>query len=127
MDVRPIRNEADYEWALAEVEKYFNQPPLEGTPDADRFDVLFTLLEAYEEESWPIEPATPVMVLEEYLASHGKSQSDLARLLGSRARASEILSGKRRLSLDMIAKLSREWRIPADLLIDKSPKTGKAA
>jgi HTH-type transcriptional regulator/antitoxin HigA len=126
MDVRPIRNEADYEWALAEIEKYFDNEPALGTPEADRFDVLATLIEAYENEVWPIEPATPLMVLEEFMASNGKTQSDLAHLLGSRARASEILNGKRRLSLDMIGKLSREWRIPADLLIE-APQAGKAA
>jgi HTH-type transcriptional regulator/antitoxin HigA len=127
MDVRPIRNEDDYNWALAEIEKYFDNPPPQGTPESDRFDVLFTLAEAYESEVWPIEAATPLEVLEEYMLSNGRTQSDLAQLFGSRARASEVLNGKRRLTLDMIGRLSREWRIPADLLIGPAPSSEKAA
>lgn len=127
MDIRPIRNESDHDWALAELELYFNDPPAEGTPEADRFDVLFTLVEAYEDREWQIEAPSPLDVLREYMTSVGRTQSDLANLLGSRARASEILNGKRRLTLDMIAKLQRDWRIPADLLIERSAESGHAA
>jgi HTH-type transcriptional regulator/antitoxin HigA len=54
MDIRPIRTEADYDWALAQVELYFNDQPVPGTPDADRFDVLSDLIEAYEAKHHPI-------------------------------------------------------------------------
>jgi HTH-type transcriptional regulator/antitoxin HigA len=59
MDVRPIRTEADYDWALAEIEPYFVNPPSVGTAEAERFDVLAALIEAYEAHHWPIEPPDP--------------------------------------------------------------------
>ena len=58
-NIRAIRTEADYDWALAEIEQYFYAEPDPGTPAADRFDVLATLIEAYEAKHWPIEPADP--------------------------------------------------------------------
>ena len=127
MDIRPIRNETDYEWALAEIEQYFITEPKEGSPEADRFDVLFTLIEAYEDREWRIEAPTPLQVIREVMLSTGRTQTDLAELLGSRARASEILNGKRQLTLDMIARISREWRIPADLLLPRVSEGTRAA
>jgi hypothetical protein len=54
MDVRPIRTEADYDWALEQIEHYFDNEPELGTPEADRFDVLWTLIKAYEDQHYPI-------------------------------------------------------------------------
>jgi HTH-type transcriptional regulator/antitoxin HigA len=55
IDIRPLRTEADYDWALAEIEQYFDNEPKIGTPEADRFDLLASLIEAYEVKHWPIE------------------------------------------------------------------------
>ena len=55
MDVRPIRSDADYTAALADIEQYFEHEPGRGTPEADRFDVLATLINAYEREHWPVD------------------------------------------------------------------------
>jgi HTH-type transcriptional regulator/antitoxin HigA len=118
MKIRPIRTEADYDAALRAIEKYFDQPPRKGSPEADRFDVLATLIEAYERKRWPIDPPAPVDAILYRMETAGYTQADLARLLGSRSRASEVLSRKRPLTLAMIRKLSREWNIPADCLID---------
>ena len=60
MDIRPIRTEADYDWALVEIARYFDNEPLPGTPDADRFDVLADLITAYEARTWPVEAPDPV-------------------------------------------------------------------
>jgi HTH-type transcriptional regulator/antitoxin HigA len=117
MDVRPIKTEADYEWALAEVEHYFEHQPEPGTPDGDRFDVLADLVEAYENRTWPMVATTPIEALRSFMEMRKLQQSDLAALLGSKSRASEILSGERRLSLDMIRRISSSWHIPADVLI----------
>ncbi|MEX0406099.1 XRE family transcriptional regulator [Aquibium sp. LZ166] len=129
MNIRPIRNEADHAWALSEIGRYFDHEPEEGTPEADRFDVLATLIEAYERQHWPMESGTmtPVEALKEFMALTGKSQSDLANLLGYRSRASEILLGKRELTVDMMNMLVREWKMPADLLIGTGASSGKAA
>lgn len=118
MKIKPIRTEADYDAALRAIEKYFDRPPRKGTPEADRFDVLATLIEAYERKRWPIDPPSPVDAILYRMETAGYTQGDLARLLGSRSRASEVLSRKRPLTLAMIRKLSREWHIPADCLID---------
>lgn len=117
MDVRPIKTEADYQWALAEVEHYFEHQPEPGTPDGDRFEVLADLVEAYENRHWPIAPTTPVETLKVYMEMRNFQQADLATVLGSKSRASEILSGERRLSLEMIRRISAAWHIPADALI----------
>lgn len=116
MDIRPIKTEADYEWALKEIARYFDREPEPGTKDADRFDVLADLIAAYEDRQYPLPQADPVAVIRHVMAEHG-GQAGLAALLGSRSRASEVLNRKRPLSLDMIRVLQREWDIPAELLI----------
>jgi HTH-type transcriptional regulator/antitoxin HigA len=117
MEIRPIRNEADYEWALKEVAPYFDMIPALGTPEADRFDILSNLIDAYENTHWPIMPVDPVDAIRYRMDQMGWSQSDLAQLVGSRSRASEILSRKRPLTLGVIQKLHKEWSIPAEALI----------
>lgn len=117
MTLKPIRSEADYNAALKVVERYFDKPPKKGTADADRFDVLSTLIEAYERVRWPIPPADPIDVIKYRMQTHGYTQADLAQVLGSRARASEILKGKRELSLAMIRRLAATWSIPVEALV----------
>jgi len=117
MKVRPIRTEGDYDWALKEIERYFEREPKRGTPDADRFDVLATLIEAYEAKHWPIDPPDAVEAIRFRMEQSGLRQADLAQLIGSRSRASEILSRKRPLTLEQAWKLHREWNIPAESLL----------
>ena len=117
MNIRPIRNERDYDWALAEITRYFNRPPKRGTPQADRFDVLAELIEAYEAKHWAIGAADPVDAIIYSMDINGRTQGDLAALFGSKSRASEILGRKRPLTLGMIQKLNRDWGLPAELLI----------
>ena len=116
-NVRPIRSEADYDWALEEISRYFEAPPKQGTAEADRFDLLASLIEAYEAKHWPIEPADPVDAIRYRMETGGYTQADLARLLGSRPRASEIMNRKRAITIPMAYKLHREWNIPAEALI----------
>lgn len=117
MDIRPIKTEADYEWALAEVTRYFKEQPQPGSPDGDRFDVLSDLIAAYEERHFPLGDADPIEVLQAFLEATGRTQKDLAALFGSPPRASEVLRRKRALTVDMIGKLSKEWGVPADVLV----------
>jgi HTH-type transcriptional regulator/antitoxin HigA len=116
-DIRPIRSEADYDWALAEIERYFDRLPEPGTPEADRFDVLTDLIEAFEARHWPIEAPDPVELIREVMTARGYGPKRLGEVLGSAPRASEVLCRKRRLSLGMIRRLHHAWGIPADLLI----------
>lgn len=117
MDIRPINSEVDYDWALKEIEPYFEKAPKRGSPEAARFDVLSTLIEAYEEKHWAIAPPDPLDAIRFRMEQAGYRQSDLAALVGSRSRASEILRGKRPLTMEQAWRLHREWRIPAEALL----------
>jgi len=122
MDIRQIRTEADYDWALKEIEAYFINEPALGSPEAERFDVLATLIEAYEEKHWHIDPLDAVAAIQDFMKRKALDQSDLARLLGSRSRASEILNRKRNLTMEQARKLHVEWKIPAEMLLQASVK-----
>ena len=118
MEIRPIRTDKDHRDALAEIDKCWGAP--EGTDEGDRLDVLLALVEIYEVKRWPINTAKnfdPIDVLHHAIDELGHAQSELAELLGSRSRASEILARRRALTVDMIHKISNAWKIPADLLV----------
>jgi HTH-type transcriptional regulator/antitoxin HigA len=118
MNVHPIRTDDDHRRALAEIEKLWGAR--EGTSDGDKLDILVTLVEIYEERRWPLKSRRrfdPIDVLHYAIDELGHTQTDLARILGSRSRASEILARRRPLTLEMIQKITTSWRIPADLLI----------
>src|SRR5215207_9369806 len=115
-EIRAIRNDADHAWALAEYERFFDGEPQAGTPDADRFEVLGVLIRDYEAERWPVGPSDPIDLIRFAIEDMGRSQADLARILGSRSRASEILARKRGLTLDMIRAIAAEWHLPVEAL-----------
>lgn len=117
MDIRPIRSDGDLEWALGEVAPYFDNPPVQGSADADRFDVLSDLIEAYENRHFPAAELEPVDFLHAFMDMTGRSQTDLGEVLGSRSRASEILHRRRALTVDMIFKLNEAWGVPAECLV----------
>ena len=115
-NIRALRTDADHQWALAEVSRYFENEPEIGSPDGDRFEVLVALITAYESEHHPIPAADPVDMLHFAIEDMGRSQAELAELLGSRARASEILNRKRHLTLAQIRLISEAWHLPIDAL-----------
>jgi HTH-type transcriptional regulator/antitoxin HigA len=118
MDVRPLRNEQDYDWAMREVAHYFEVDPALGTADGDRFEVLSILIKDYEDKRFPTSHGDPVDVLRFAIESMGRSQAELAALIG-RDSASEILNRVRPLTLEMIRAISSEWNIPIDVLTDQ--------
>src|ERR1700704_2119820 len=118
MDIRPIRTDEDHGSALAEIEKLWGAAV--GTPAGDKLDILVTLVETYEERRWPLKSRRrfdPVDVLRYAIDELGHTQAELAEILGSRSRASEILARRRPLTLEMIQKINESWKIPADLLV----------
>jgi HTH-type transcriptional regulator / antitoxin HigA len=119
MEIRPIRTDKDHRAALAEIDTHWGAP--EGTDEGDRLDVLLlALVEIYEAKRWPIEideSFDPIDVLNYAIEELGHTQAELAELLGSRSRASEILARRRALTVDMIHKIRETWKIPADLLV----------
>ena len=118
MTIRPIRTDADHRAALAKIDKLWGAAA--GTPAGDEFDVLATLVETYEERRWPFPGRRrfdPIDVLRYAIEELGHTQAELAKIIGSRARASEILARRRPLTLQMIQKISAAWKISADLLV----------
>ena len=116
-NIRPLRTEADYEWALVEAAHYFDKQPKRRTPAADRFEILLSLIETYEVRHWAIDAPDPVEAIKVQMKQLGHTQADLSALIGSRSRATEILKRQRALSIAMVRKLSANWHIPAEVLI----------
>ena len=115
MEIKPIKTESDYLNALNEIEKIIDAK--KDTPEGDKLDILVTLVEAYEENNYPILPPDPVEAIIHQMESQGLSRKDLEPLIGSRARVSEILNRKRSLSLNMIRKLQKGLGISAEILV----------
>ncbi|MCY3809914.1 MAG: transcriptional regulator [Gemmatimonadetes bacterium] len=115
MTIRPVRNETDYDEALAEIDSLMGVAL--GTPESDRLEVLVTLVEGYESEHWMIDAPDPISAISHVMEARGLRQRDLAELIGSQSHASEVLRRRRPLSLAMIRMLAKEWGLPADVLV----------
>jgi HTH-type transcriptional regulator/antitoxin HigA len=119
MEIRPIKNDDDHSAALREIEKLWGSA--QGTEDGDKLDILATLVERYEESRWPnVDASDPIDLLNYAIEELGHSQAELAELLGSRSRASELLNRRRPLTVEMIHRISQAWKISADLLVRPS-------
>jgi HTH-type transcriptional regulator/antitoxin HigA len=115
MNIRPIRNAKDHAVAVRTIEKLWGAPA--GTPKGDMLDVLATLVDAYESKQFAMERLDPIETIKAHMDMAGYSQADLAELLGSRSRASEILKRRRALNVQHVHKIAEAWKIPAELLI----------
>lgn len=119
MEINPIRNDKDHAAALREIERLWGAAP--DTEDGDKLDILATLVERYEDRRWSnSDDSDPIDLLHYAIEELGHSQAELAELLGSRSRASELLNRRRPLTVEMIYKISEAWKIPADLLVKPS-------
>jgi HTH-type transcriptional regulator/antitoxin HigA len=123
MKIKPIKTEADYEAALAEVERLWDAE--EGTPAGDKLDILITLVEKWEDLHYPIAPPDPVEAILFYMEQKGLTRKDLEPYLGQRSRVADVLNRKRPLSLQMIRNLHDHLGIPADILLRQTPLAGK--
>ena len=119
-DLKPIRSEADYEAALAEVERLWGAKA--GTRAGDRLDVLATLIDAYEAEHIPMDPPDPIEAIKFRMEQQGLTRRDLEGIIGTRTRVAEVLNRKRGLSIDMIRRLHERLGISAEVLIRPSRK-----
>jgi HTH-type transcriptional regulator / antitoxin HigA len=122
--LRPIRTKASYEAALKEIERLWGARS--GTPAGDRLDILATLIEAYEDEHYPMDPPDPIEAIKFRMEQQGLTRKDLEGILGTRTRVAEVLNGRRGLSINMIRRLHDKLGIPAEVLI-RPTKRGKAA
>ncbi len=123
-EVKPIRSEADYEAALAEIDKLWGAKA--GTPAGDRLDVLATLVDAYEAERYPMDPPDPIEAIKFRMEQQGLTRKDLESIIGTRTRVAEVLNRKRGLSIGMIRRLHDRLGISADVLIRPS-RVGEVA
>ena len=115
--IGPVRTKADHERALRRIAEIFDASS--GTEEADELDVLATLVSAYEKVSVPL--PSPVAAIRFRMAQEGLAPRDLEPFIGSRARVSEILSGERTLTIEMMRALRKHLGIPADALLGASP------
>ncbi len=114
-NIRPIRTDDDYQAALARIDALMDAEP--GSDGGDELEVLTTLVELFEEEHFPMDLPDPITAIKFRMEQEALSQSDLAPIFGSRAKVSEVLSGKRKLTLTMIRALNEHLGIPAEVLI----------
>ena len=115
MTLKPIKTEQDYNQVLERLEEIFDAEP--NTKEGDELEILGILIEKYENENFPIELPDPIEAIKFRMEQLNYSQNDLAEVIGLKSRASEILNKKRKLSLEMIRKLSEKLHIPSEVLI----------
>ena len=119
--IKPIRNEQDYQAALAALKSVWGSR--RGTPEGDRLDVLATLIDAWETENEPMDPPDPVAAIKFRMEQQGLTRKDLEEMIGSRTRVAEVLNRRRGLSIAMIRRLHERLGIPADVLIRPTRKS----
>lgn len=116
-----IKSEDDYNIALNRIEEIFDAKP--GSPEFDEMELLVKLVEIYEDEKYPISSPDPISAIKFRMEQQGLKNKDLIPYIGSKSKVSEVLSGKRALSLNMIRKLNEGLGIPAEVLIKETGKT----
>ena len=115
VELKPIRDSADHEAALDEVSRLWGAKP--GSPEGDRLDVLATLIDAYEQLQFPMDPPDPIDAILFRLEQMNMTRRDLEPIIGSRGRVAEVLNRKRSLSIEMIRNLHDKLGISAEILI----------
>lgn len=124
MQIRPIRTEQDHRAAVARIEELMSAAP--DSPEGDELDVLATLVDAYETKHHVIDAPDPIAAIQFRMEQQHLSRKDLEPFIGSRARVSEVLTGKRSLTLEMVRRVKSGLGISADLLIAPAPVSAKA-
>jgi len=115
MRIKPIKTEREYEQAMRRLDEIFDAK--KGTPEGDELEVLGMFIEKYENEQFPIGFPDPVEAIKFRMEQLGYNQADLAKVIGLKSRASEILNKKRKLTLAVIRKLHDKLNIPTEVLI----------
>ena len=126
--VKVIKNEKEYESALAEISTLIDRDPYPGTPEADRLELLTLLVENYESHTFPKRVPEPLEAIRFRMEQQNLKQRDLVPYMGSPSKVSEVLSGRRPLTLSMMRALHSHLGIPASVLLHerKSPdETGE--
>lgn len=115
MTIKPIKTRKDYQQALERLEQLFDAK--KNSKEGDELEVLGILIEKYEDEHFPVGLPDPIEAIKFRMEQLGYNQSDLAKVVGLKSRASEILSKKRKLTLEMVRLLHSSLNIPSEVLI----------
>lgn len=115
--LRPIKNKQQYEDILSRVYTLMQEDIKPDSIESDELEILSILVKEYENEHYPVLPPNPIEAIKFRLDQMNMSETELSKILGHRSRKSEILSGKRKLNLAMIRKLTEKLDIPAEVLI----------
>ena len=115
MNIKPIKTNKDYKAALSRIDEIFDAKP--NTNKGDELDILVTLTEAYEHKLYAIAPPDPIEAIKFRMEQLGLKQSDIAKVIGGKNRASEILNKKRSLTAEMMRQLHKKFNIPAESLL----------
>ncbi|HEY5464333.1 MAG TPA: transcriptional regulator [Hanamia sp.] len=115
--LKPIKNNQQYEDVLERVYMLMQKNIKPDSKQSDELEILSILVKEYENEYYPVPKPNPLEAIKFRLEQMNMSETELSEILGNRFRKSEILSGKRKLSLEMIRKLNEALRIPAEVLI----------
>ena len=115
MEIKPIKTEQDYQMSIKRIEELWGAK--RDTPDGDELDLLCTLVESYEMKHYPIAPPDPIDAIKFRMEQMEMTKADMVKYLGSQSRVSEILNGKRRLTLKMVKSLYKGLKIPAEILL----------
>jgi HTH-type transcriptional regulator/antitoxin HigA len=115
MNIKPIKTETDYRNALKRLEEIFDAPI--GSLESDEADILGIMVDDYENKYYPIEAPDPIQAIKIRMEEMHLKQVDLIPEIGGKSRASEILNRKRKLTVDMIRKLTTRLNLSASLLI----------
>ncbi len=115
--IKIIKNEKEYEEALGQAETLVSLDPMPGTKEGDELELLTLLIEKYEDDHYPVDLPDPISAIKFRMEQQGLVQKDLKPFLGSPSKISEVLNGKRPLTLNMIRKLHHGLGIPSDVLL----------
>ena len=115
MEIKPIKTEQDYNMSINRIEELWGAK--RDTSEGDELDLLCTLVESYEMKHYPIAPPDPIDAIKFRMEQMGMTKADMVKYLGSQSRVSEILNGKRRLTLKMVKSLYKGLKIPAEILL----------
>jgi len=117
MEIKVLKTEQEYDAALKEIEKMFDDAPKKNTPEGDKFELLGMVIENYEEAHYPIAPPHPIEAIKFRMEQMGLKQSDIADCFGDKSKVSEVLNLKRKLNLGYIRKLHKKLHISLESLV----------
>ena len=117
MNIKPIKNEIDYRNALKRLDEIFNAEI--GTSESDEADIIGLMIDEYEKKNYPIDSPDPIEAIKIRMEEMNLKQSDLVDVIGGKSRVSEVLNRKRKLTVEMIRKLTKRLNISSDILINE--------